>query len=316
MEQENISVTTQFIIYGISDNPTICLIFFIASLLIYSLTLGGNLTILLLICTHHQLHTPMYYFLANLSILDISLSTITLHKILLSFITGEKSVSVNECMAQIFMFFSMTCNELLILTAMSYDRYVAICNPLHYHMAMNHRITALLATVCWVWSFLENLPTLVEFNKLICYQSNIINHFFCDPVPVIKLSCSDTSVLELYILSVGILLGCFPPFFLTFISYVFIISVILKIPSNIGRYKAFYTCSSHLMVVILLYSTLIFQYLRPYSLVNLDSNKLSSLFNTALVPMLNPLIYSLKNKDVTMALKRQFGKKSRVVKQQ
>ncbi|KAM4019275.1 olfactory receptor 5AR1-like [Anomaloglossus baeobatrachus] len=308
MDQANVNVTIHFIIYGFSDNPTISLIIFIVSLLIYSLTLGGNLTILLLISTNHQLHTPMYFFLANLSILDMSLSTITLHKILLAFMTGDNSLSVKSCMAQIFMFLSMTCNELMILTAMSYDRYVAICNPLHYHMAMKRRVCALLATACWVWSFLENLPTLVAFCKLSCYKSNIINHFFCDPVPVIRVTCSDTSFLELYMLTVGVFIDGFPPVILTFISYVFIISIILKIPSNIGRHKAFYTCSSHLTVVTLFYSTLIFQYLRPYSLVNLDSNKVSSLFNTTLVPMLNPLIYSLKNKDVTTAFKRKIGK--------
>lgn len=221
--------------------------------------------------------------------------------------TGDKSVSVTGCMAQIFIFCSMTCNELSILTAMSYDRYVAICNPLHYHRIMNQRTCVLLATVCWVLSFLENLPTLVEFCRLICYRSSIINHFFCDPVPVLKLTCSNTLILELYMLLVGGFIADLPPFILTFISYVFIISIILKILSNIGRPKAFYTCSLHLTMVILLYTTLVFQYLRPSSLVNLDSNKIFSLFNTALVPMFNPLIYSLKNKDVTTALKRQIG---------
>ncbi|XP_040262318.1 olfactory receptor 1019-like [Bufo bufo] len=308
MEQTNVSVTTYLIISGISDSPTIRLIIFIVALLIYLLTLGGNLTVLLLIATDHQLHTPMYFFLANLSVLDISCSTITLHKILLSFMTGNKFVSVGGCMVQIFIFFSMSCNELLILTAMSYDRYVAICNPLNYHMIMNRKICALLSALCWVLSSLENLPTFLAFYKLSCYKSNIINHFFCDAVPVIKLTCSDTTFLELYMLSVGGFIAGMPRFVLTFISYVFIISVILKIPSSIGRHKAFYTCSSHITVVILFYTTLVFQYLRPYSLANLDSNKVSSLFNTALVPMLNPLIYSLKNKDVTRALKERFFK--------
>ncbi|XP_044162258.1 olfactory receptor 1019-like [Bufo gargarizans] len=308
MEQTNVSVTTYFIISGISDSPTIRLIIFIVALLIYLLTLGGNLTVLLLIATDHQLHTPMYFFLANLSVLDISCSTITLHKILLSFMTGNKFVSIGGCMVQIFIFFSMSCNELLILTAMSYDRYVAICNPLNYHMIMNRKICTLLSAVCWVLSSLENFPTFLAFYKLSCYKSNIINHFFCDAVPVIKLTCSDTTFLEMYMLSVGGFIAGMPPFVLTFISYVFIISVILKIPSSIGRHKAFYTCSSHITVVILFYTTLIFQYLRPYSLANLDSNKVSSLFNTALVPMLNPLIYSLKNKDVTRALKQRFLK--------
>lgn len=304
MDQSNVSGVTYFIIAGISDLPVLRLIIFLMVLIIYLITVGGNLTILLLVLMDHHLHTPMYFFLANLSILDISCSTITLHKILVSFISGNKMVSVLGCLIQIFMFFSLTCNELMILTAMGYDRYVAICNPLHYHMVMNPRACTFLATVCWVFSFLENIPTFIELCQLTCYRSNVINHFFCDVVPVTKLSCSNTLFLELYMLVVGSFIAGFFPFVLTFTSYVYIIAAILKIQTSLGRRKAFYTCSSHLAVVILLYSTLILQYLRPHSMVSMSTNKLFSLFNTAAIPILNPLIYSLKNKDVKAALQR------------
>ncbi|XP_018421030.1 PREDICTED: olfactory receptor 145-like [Nanorana parkeri] len=304
MDQSNASAVKYFIIAGMSDLPVLRLLIFLLVLIIYLITVSGNLTILVLVCLDHHLHTPMYFFLANLSILDISCSTITLHKILVSFISGNNIVSVVGCLIQIYMFFSMTCNELMILSAMGYDRYVAICNPLHYHTVMNPRVCAFLATVCWLFSFSENIPTLIQLCQLTCYKSNVINHFFCDVVPVTKLSCSDTFFLELYMLVVGSFIAGFFPFVLTFISYIYIIMAIRKIRTSTGRHKAFYTCSSHLTVVILLYSTLIFQYLRPHSMVSVNTNKLFSLFNTAAIPILNPLIYSLKNKDVKDALRR------------
>ncbi|XP_040269228.1 olfactory receptor 6C1-like [Bufo bufo] len=306
MDDRNVSMTTYFIITGISGQPSFHFFVFLLVLLIYLITLGGNVTIFLLVCLDHHLHTPMYFFLANLSILDISCSTITLHKILTSFISGDNTVSVSKCLVQIFAFLSLTCDELLVLAAMSYDRYVAICRPLHYHRVMNSKLCVLLACLCWVCGFLESLPTFMKTFELTCYESNMINHFYCDIVPVLKLSCSDTSFLQLYILTVGVMVCGFTPFALTFISYIFIIAAILSIRSSSGRRKAFYTCSSHLIVVVCLYASLFLQYLRPTSSINLGSNKYFSLFNAAAVPILNPLIYSLKNKDVKAAIKRRI----------
>ncbi|XP_063808803.1 olfactory receptor 8D1-like [Pseudophryne corroboree] len=306
MDQTNISMPAYFIISGFSDLHMVRVTFFLVVLLIYLFTLGGNMTIVLLVCQDPSLHTPMYFFLVNLSVLDICSSTISLHKVLIDFISGDNTVSVLGCLVQIFMFLSMSCNELLILTAMSYDRYVAICNPLHYHTIMSCKVCAFMAIACWAMSFSENTPTFMGLIRIICYKANRINHFFCDVVPVIKVSCSDTSFLELYMTTAGVFIAGIPPFLFTFASYFYIIATILRIPSSIGRRKAFYTCSSHLTVVILLYTTLIFQYLTPYSVVNLDSKKFSSLFNTAAVPILNPLVYSLKNKDVIAAFRRQI----------
>ncbi|XP_075042076.1 olfactory receptor 6C3-like [Mixophyes fleayi] len=306
MEQRNQTIMTYFIIKGISDVPELKTPIFLLVLLIYLITVGGNMTILLLVCMDHHLHTPMYFFLANLSILDMFSTTVTLHNVLVIFIRGENRVSYAGCMSEMYFFGFLTCDELLILTAMGYDRYVAICNPLHYHMVMNRRLCILLAIVCWLLGALEVVPYIILLLGFTCYTSNIINHFFCDLVPLMTLSCSDTSALEILSLTEGLILITFTPFILTFISYIFIISTILKIRSNTGRRKAFYTCSSHLTVVILLYTILFAQYLVPTSLDTTKSNKFFSLFNTAFIPILNPLIYSLKNKDVKSAMIRRL----------
>ncbi|KAM4641815.1 olfactory receptor 8D1-like [Discoglossus pictus] len=295
-----------FVLKGISDIPELQTPIFLLVLLIYLIILVGNMTILQLICLDPHLHTPMYFFLGNLSLLDMSSTTVTLHSTLVAFITGDNTVSFLGCMSQMFIFSCLVANELLLRTAMSYDRYVAICNPLHYPMIMRYRVCILLVIVCSLVSLVRVTSYIVLLSKCSCYISNIINHFFCDLVPVMKLSCSDTSVLEMLILTEGTLIGLLTPSSLKFISYFFIICTILKIRSSTGRSKAFYTCSSHLTVVLLLYLTLICQYMRPVSIDSLESNKLFSLFNTAIVPMLNPLIYSLKNKDVKSALRRQL----------
>ncbi|KAM4642018.1 olfactory receptor 5AR1-like [Discoglossus pictus] len=306
MKKTNQTMVTYFILKGISDAPQLQTPIFLLVLHLYLLTFAGNMAIILLVCLDPQLHTPMYFFLVNLSLLDMSSTTVTLHKVLSSFILQNKIVSFPSCIAQVYFFSIFACVELMILTVMSYDRYVAICDPLHYQIVMSRRICVRLTTACWVLGFIELIPYLVLLIGISCYRSNIINHFYCDCVPLIKLSCSDTSVLQMLILLEGLLILSLPHFSLTFISYIFIIRTILRIRSNMRRCKAFYTCSSHLTVVILLYGTLICQYFRPTSIDSLDSNKLFSLFNTAAVPVLNPLIYSLKNKDVKSALRRRF----------
>ncbi|KAM4641795.1 olfactory receptor 8B3-like [Discoglossus pictus] len=306
MDQNNLTLLSYFVIKGISDIPELQTPIFLLVLLIYLIILGGNMTILLLICLDPHLHTPMYFFLGNLSLLDMSSTTVTLQSTLVTFITGDNTVSFLGCMSQLFIFSFLAENELFLLTAMSYDRYVAICNPLHYPMIMRYRVCVLLVVVSCLAPIVFFTPYIILLLECTCYVSNVINHFFCDLVPVMKLSCSDTSVLEMLLLTEGMFINLLTPSSLTFISYVFIIGTILKIRSSTGRSKAFYTCSSHLKVVLLLYMTLFCQYMRPISTDSLESNKLFSLFNTAIVPMLNPLIYSLKNKDVKSALRRQL----------
>ncbi|XP_056397368.1 olfactory receptor 150-like [Hyla sarda] len=296
---------TNFIIVGISSVPELQLPIFLLALVIYLLTLSGNMIILLLVCLDCHLHTPMYFFLANLSILDMSSSTITLHMVLIGFISGSIMVSYGGCILQMYLWASLIGLELLILSAMSYDRYVAICKPLQYNMMMSYKLCGLLASVCWVSAFLQSLPHTMVIINFSCYESIEINHFFCDILPLKYITCSDTSLLD-HLIFASVLFHLFFSFPLTFTPYVFIIATILRIPSTIGRRKAFHTCSSHLTVVILLYVVLLCQYLKPGQKNNLDSSKLFSLFNTAAVPMLNPLIYSLKNRDVKLAIQREL----------
>ncbi|XP_072286939.1 olfactory receptor 8A1-like [Pyxicephalus adspersus] len=302
MERRNQTTVTYFIIEGLSDLPELQTPIFFLVLFIYLFSLGGNMTIFLLVCLDHQLHTPMYFLLANLSILDMFSTTVTLQNILIGFVRRDSRISYGACLSEMYIYGFLICDELLILTAMGYDRYVAICKPLQYHLIMNHRICIFMGTICWLLGIIEVIPYIVILSGFTCYTSNVINHFFCDLVPLVKLSCSDTTAMEIVCLIDGFILISFTPFLLTFISYIFIISSILKITSNIGRRKAFYTCSSHLTVVILLYSSLFFQYLRPTSMDTTKSNKYFSLYNTAALPILNPIIYSLKNKDVKSAM--------------
>ncbi|KAM4641959.1 olfactory receptor 5V1-like [Discoglossus pictus] len=301
----NQTIVAYFLIKGISDVPKLQSPIFFLVLLIYIIALGGNFIILLLVCLEPNLHTPMYFFLGNLSILDISSTTTTLHIVIISYLFGVKTISFFCCITQCYIFTSLTGSELFILTAMSYDRYVAICNPLHYHLVMNFSTCALLASACWLCGFIEIIPHFIILSKTACFLSIEINHFFCDLIPLQKLICSNNFFFDITISICSMFLATFPPI-LTFIPYVFIIITILRIKSSTGRRKGFYTCSSHLTVVVLLYVTLIFQYLRPTSEKSLEANKLFALFNTAAVPMLNPIIYSLKNKAVKSALRRRI----------
>ncbi|XP_056397380.1 olfactory receptor 5B12-like [Hyla sarda] len=297
---------TYFIIKGISDVPELQAPIFVLVLLIYLMSLVGNMSLLLLVCLDSHLHTPMYFFLANLSIVDMMSSTVNLHKILLTFITGDNTVSYLACMIQFYLFASLTADELFILIAMSYDRYVAICRPLNYHLIMNFKICLLLALICWIFGFTQYASFIWFVYEISCFSTNVIDHFCCDLVPIMEIACSDTTILETLSNTQGLMVYFIIPFLLILASYMFIIRSIMKIRSSIGRRKAFYTCSSHLTVIVLLYTTIIFQYLIPSN--SLGSKKLHSLFNMAIVPMLNPFIYSLKNKDVKTAFRRRIGK--------
>ncbi|KAM8952734.1 olfactory receptor 5V1-like [Pelodytes ibericus] len=303
MEQKNHTGFNYFIIKGITDVPELQTPIFLLVLLNYALILGGNMTILFLICADQHLQTPMYRFLGNLSILDVCYTTVTMHKILVSYISGDKRVSFSGCLAQMYCYVSFLCCEFLLLTAMSYDRFVAICNPLHYSTIMNGKLCGLLMSMCWVVGFLEVMPAIYVVYDIYCFKSTEINHFFCDLLAIMKLFCTKASTMEHTIYVESVFVG-FLPFSLTIASYVYIIRAILRIRSNAGRSKAFYTCSSHLTVVSLLYITLFCLYYRPTSSITLDSDKLVSLLYTTITPMLNPLIYSLKNKDVKSALHR------------
>ncbi|XP_063794683.1 olfactory receptor 6C74-like [Pseudophryne corroboree] len=301
----NVTGITYFVLTGVSDVPKVRVAVFLFVLITYVITLGGNVTIMSLILLDYVLHTPMYFFLSNLSCLDILYTSITLNRILFSYVSGDKTIAFSDCMVNLYCFMSLAGSEILILTAMSYDRYVAICNPLHYQMFMSRRVCIMLSALCWGLGFLEMSPFTYMVYRFSCYTSNVINHFFCDIMALVKLSCSDTSLLEKSLLIVAAE-GAIIPFLLIIISYINIIHAILKISSATGSRKAFYTCSSHLTVVSLYFATACSLYLRPPSMITLDSDKLISLVYTAVVPMLNPLIYSLKNKEVKVALSNLF----------
>ncbi|KAG8552808.1 hypothetical protein GDO81_003080 [Engystomops pustulosus] len=299
-------MVTYFIMKGISDVPALQAPIFVLVLLIYLVVLVGNMTLFLLVCLDPHLHTPMYFFLANMSIADMTSSTITLHKILLTFITGDNTMLYVACMVQFYTYASFSGHGLFILTAMSYDRYVAICRPLNYRAIMNLRICLLLVSFCWIFGFIQVVPYMWLISKISCYATNDIDHFFCDLVPLINISCSDVTLLVRLANIQGLIIYALTPFLLILTSYIFIIKAIMKIQSGIGRRKIFYTCSSHLALIVLLYMTLISQYMVPSN--SLGSKKLFSLFNTAVVPVLNPVIYSLKNKDVKSAFRRGLEK--------
>uniref|UniRef100_L7N3P1 Olfactory receptor n=1 Tax=Xenopus tropicalis TaxID=8364 RepID=L7N3P1_XENTR len=285
-----------FLIVGFSDSPELQGPLFLFFLLIYLVTVWGNLLLISLISTDSHLQKPMYFFLCNLSCLDISYGSLTSPYLLHIFSTGKNNISFMMCMVQLYFFSSFTVIEYLLLTTMAYDRYVAICRPLFYPQVMNQRTCILLAAAAWIGGFLSGAPVTILISALTFCASNIINHFFCDILPLLKLSCDDTSTVEFVMFAQGSLF-LFSCFILTMMSYIYIISAILKITSVEGRHKTFSTCGSHLTSVTLFYVLLICVYLKPPSLYSLDKGKVVSVLYVNVIPMLNPIIYSLRNKD-------------------
>ncbi|KAG9478303.1 hypothetical protein GDO78_013350 [Eleutherodactylus coqui] len=310
MEDKNQTWMDLLTMKGISDVPQLQTPIFLLVLVIYLAILSANSVILLLISNNQQLQTPMYYFLSHLSIMDICYSTVTMHKTLAMYITGDTSVSFSACIAQMYFYVALLCCEFLLLTAMSYDRYVAVCNPLRYVTIMNGKVCSLLASVSWLFGFSGAVPALIVVYDIHCFRSNEINHFFCELLVIMKLFCYNVSKMENLLFAESVFVG-FLPLILTFTPYFFIIRTILRIPSSTGRRKTFLTCSSHIIVVALLYLTIFCVYMSPTSSFSLESEKLFTLFYTALTPMLNPLIYSLKNQDVKMAFKRLINKNNK-----
>ncbi|XP_029442077.1 olfactory receptor 1S1-like [Rhinatrema bivittatum] len=305
----NHSAVTEFLILGFSEFPDLRLPLFSLFSLLYLMALLGNLLVICTICANRHLHNPMYFFLANLSILDISSVTVTVPKLLAILIKENITISFNECILQMYCSLICLAIEYTLLSAMAYDRYVAICNPLRYTIVMNKRVCALLGTVSWVTGLIEILPHTIIISQLSFCDSNVINHFFCEILALLELSCSDTSNIQnmTFVISVFTI---FIPFLLTLTSYGFIISVILKIHSIEGKKKAFSTCSSHLMVIILLYGTIVGVYVLPKSRNSVTSNKLPTALYIIVLPLLNPLIYSLRSKELNVALKKAINRKS------
>ncbi|XP_069057598.1 olfactory receptor 5AR1-like [Pleurodeles waltl] len=313
MEKVNETLLTEFFILGLSQNPQLQVPIFLVFLLMYLFTLLGNLVIIGLICIDAHLQIPMYYFLMNLSFLDIGFTTVTIPKLLevcLKDKKSDKSIKFSSCILQFYFCISFISTEFYLLSVMAYDRYIAICNPLRYASLMNKRALVSLTIASWILGFLDTIAHTVLISNLSFCASNEINHFFCDLNALLELSCTDTYFINIATFGEGIVIGL-GPFMLTITSYVLIISNIMKVHSNTGRQKLFSTCSSHLTAVILFYGTELGVYMKPTSEYSLDEDKLFAVMYTIVIPMLNPILYSLRNKDVKGALKKAIWKHRR-----
>ncbi|XP_004851422.1 olfactory receptor 491 [Heterocephalus glaber] len=301
MEVGNYTTVTEFIILGLTQDPTLCVIFFVIFLGIYIVTLVGNISIITLIRSCSQLHTPMYLFLSHLAFVDIGYSTSVTPVMLMGFLGYGTALPVAGCEAQLCSVVTFGTAECFLLAAMAYDRYVAICSPLLYSTHMSPGVCTLLVGASYLggcvnaWTFTSCLLSLSFCGP------NKIDHFFCDFSPLLKLSCSDISVIEIIpsISSGSIIMVTV---FVIVLSYMYILITILKMHSTEGRHKAFSTCTSHLTAVTLYYGTITFIYVLPKSSYSTNQNRVVSLFYTVVIPMLNPLIYSLRNRDVKEAL--------------
>ncbi|XP_006902363.1 PREDICTED: olfactory receptor 10AG1-like [Elephantulus edwardii] len=306
-DQRNVTTLVEFILLGFSDVPKLQGFLFGVFLIIYVIILIGNFLIIILTKVDSSLQTPMYFFLGNFSALEICYVSVTIPRLLADLCRQNRNISFLACATQMYFFLVLGATECFILTAMSYDRYVAICNPLLYPLIMNTELCMQLATGCWI----SAVPVHIGFTYLIFSLPfcgpNQLDHFFCDIPPVLKLACGNTFVIEMLIYVVAVLVVTIP-FMLILGSYVKIISTILKLPSATGRAKAFSTCSSHLMVVTLFFGSGIITYMRPKSSHSVGMDKFFSLFYTIVTPMFNPLIYCLRNKDVMVALKKFLSK--------
>ncbi|XP_004484716.1 olfactory receptor 5M11-like [Dasypus novemcinctus] len=305
---KNGSAITEFILLGLTERPELQPLLFVVFLVVYLVTLLGNLGMIVLIKLDSHLHTPMYFFLTNLAFVDLCYTSNATPHMLIAFLSEKKTISYAGCFIQCYMFIALLLIELYMLAAMAYDRYVAICNPLRYNVKMSRRVCIGLATFPYVYGFSDGLfQAILTFRMNFC-RSNVINHFYCADPPLIKLSCSDTSVKEhAMLISVGFNLS--NSLTIILVSYVFIIAAILQIKSTEGRHKAFSTCGSHMIGVTLFYGTLFCMYVRPPTDKTVEESKIIAVFYTFVSPVLNPLIYSLRNKDVKRALKNILRRK-------
>ncbi|XP_006894075.1 PREDICTED: olfactory receptor 6M1-like [Elephantulus edwardii] len=307
MEHRNRTKVTEFILLGFQNEKGVEIFLFVAFLLMYMTSLIGNTMIILLVCVDYRLHSPMYFFVANLSFLEVTITSTVVPKMLANTFSLRKVISFSGCLTQSFFYFLLGSTEFFILAVMSYDRYVAICNPLRYTLIMNKQTCILLLLGSYVGAFFSIFPSSILTAPLPFCGPNVINHFFCDSAPVLKLVCADISLAELadFISSAVLLLGSL---LLTGVSYTYIVITILRIPSVKGRQKAFSTCFSHITVVTLYYGSSIFIYVRPKKGNIMDVNKFATVLNTIVTPMLNPFIYSLRNEKVKESLRDVFNK--------
>ncbi|XP_037377443.1 olfactory receptor 5L1-like [Talpa occidentalis] len=308
MEEENCTSVTEFILLGLSDAPELRVFLSLLFIFIYGCTVLGNLAMIALIRVSSRLHTPMYFFLSHLSFVDFCYSTVIVPKMLANILSKEKAISFPGCMVQFYLFCTCVITEVFLLSVMAYDRFLAICSPLLYMVSMSQKVCVALASGCYLFGNVCSLIHLCLALKIPSYKSNIINHFFCDLPPIFTLACYDISLNELMVFIVATFNEIIS-IMIILTSYLFILITILRIRSAEGRRKAFSTCASHLTAIVVFQGTILFIYCRPSSDNNPDTDKVATVFYTVVIPMLNPLIYSLRNKDVKEALKKVLGSK-------
>ncbi|XP_036025545.1 olfactory receptor 6C70-like [Onychomys torridus] len=305
----------EFILLGLTDNSQLQIVIFLSLLLNYLLSMLGNLTIIALTLLDPHLKTPMYFFLRNFSLLEILFTTTCIPRFLISIATKEKTISYNACVCQLFFYIFLGATEFFFLATMSYDRYIAICKPLHYTSIMSSKVCHQLVLGSWVTGFLVIFPPLIIGLDLDFCASNVIDHFLCDVSPVLQLSCTDTHLLELIAFSLA-LMTLIVTLVVVILSYAHIVKTIIKFPSTQQKKKAFSTCSSHMIVVSLTYGSCIFIYIKPSAKERVAVSKGIAVLNTSVAPLLNPFIYTLRNKQVKQAfgavLRRIFSDEPKV----
>ncbi|XP_004479802.1 olfactory receptor 13A1-like [Dasypus novemcinctus] len=306
MATSNQTLVTEFILQGFSERPQLRVLFFILFLSLYTMALCGNSLIVAAISFSPVLHTPMYFFLVNLAVFDVFCACSVLPKLLEILVAEKRTISFRGCIIQMFFQTWSVAAELLLFTAMAYDRYVAICHPLHYGSMVSHRVCAALAGSVWSISILgAGIDTCLVLQLTFC-GPNVIDHFFCEMPPVLLLSCSSTYLNDIMVIIADIFYAVLN-FLLTMVSYSLIISTIMKIRTAEGKQRAFSTCSSHLIVVTMYYTTVIYTYLTPGSSYSPEAGKVMAVLYATVSPTLNPLIYTLRNKDVKTSLKKFFA---------
>ncbi|XP_032770552.1 LOW QUALITY PROTEIN: olfactory receptor 6C3-like [Rattus rattus] len=293
--------------HRLSHNPEIQIVIFLSFILMYMLSITGNLIIIMLTLVDPHLQTPIYFFLRNFSVLEITFTTLCIPRFLSTIVTRDKTISCNNCTAHLFFLIFLSITEFYLLTAMSYDRYVAICRPLHYTTIMNRKVCILLVFSAWLPEFLNIFPPVILFLQLDYCGSNVIDHFACDCFPLLQLSYSDTWLLELIGFYSAIVILLFT-LALIILSYMFIVNTILKLPSVSQRKKAFSTCSSPMIVISLTYGSCIFMYANPSAKERASLTKGIAVLNTSVAPMVNPFIYNLRNQHIKQAFKDTIHK--------
>ncbi|XP_049646417.1 olfactory receptor 226-like [Suncus etruscus] len=296
-------VVTEFILLGFPELDHLRGLLFGLFLTIYVGTVLENLLVVVTVYTSQQLHTPMYFFLANLSVLEILYTTVTVPKLLASLLTLDKTISFSGCLTQLFLFISLCSSECFLLSTMACDRYLAICRPLHYPAIMDSKLCLQLALCVWLGGFLASFVSVMLISRLSFCGPNTLNHFFCDISPLLQLSCSDTTTIELLDFAVALAVLA-TSLLVTIVSYMHILATVLRVPGSTGRQKAFSTCASHLAVVAIFYTATIFMYARPRAISSFDLNKFVSVIYSVVTPLLNPIIYCLRNRDIRGALEK------------